>query len=62
MELQKYMMEDLLGITTDFVFLVFRKSVSNTHKVLTWAEVFQGMKLDNLPRFARDMLKNVSVQ
>jgi len=61
MELQKYMMEDLLGIKTDFVFLVFKKTASKTHKVLTWAEAFQGMELSNLPQFARDMLKNVSV-
>lgn len=61
MELQKYMMEDLLGIKTDFVFLVFKKTPSDTHKVLTWAEAFQGMKLGNLPLFARDMLKRVDV-
>lgn len=61
MELQKYMMEDLLGITTDFVFLIFKKTVSESHQVVTWAETFEGMKLDNLPQFARDMLKNVSV-
>jgi len=61
MELQKYMMEDLLGITTDFVFLVFKKTVSKTHKVLTWSEAFKGMRLENLPQFALDMLKNVNV-
>ncbi len=61
MELQQYMMKDLLGITTDFVFLVFKKTVSKTHQVVTWTEAFEGMKLDNLPKFAHDMLKNVNV-
>jgi len=60
MELQKYMMEDLLGIKTEFVFLVFKKEKSDTHKIITWAEAFEGLDL-KLPEFAEDMLKNLGV-
>lgn len=60
MELQKFMMEDLLGIQTDFVFLVHKKSKSETHKVVTWAEVFQCMETSELPPFAQIMIQNVS--
>ena len=35
MELQKYMMEELLGVKTDFMFLVFKKEKSETHKVVS---------------------------
>ena len=62
MELQKYMMEDLLGIETDLISLVFKRKQSETHKALTWAEAFQCVDLKNLPKFARDMLKNVKVE
>ncbi len=49
MELQKYMMENLLGINTEFVFLVFKKEFSETHKVISWAEAF-----DSIDCFASD--------
>ena len=61
MELQKFMMEELLGIETQFVFLVFKKPRSNTQNVMTWKEAFCGMDLKNVPKFAKDMLENVNV-
>jgi hypothetical protein len=60
MELQKYMMEHLLGVQTDFVFLVYRKSKSETHKVVTWSEVFDCLDTSKLPPFAQTMIRNVS--
>lgn len=60
MDLQKYMMEELLGIQTDFVFLVHKKSKSETHKVVTWSEVFDCLETSALPPFAQTMIKNVS--
>lgn len=59
-ELQKYMMVDLLGIETDFRFLGFKKSTSNTHKAMTWAEAFGCMNLNYLPDFAKEMVKRIS--
>lgn len=60
MELQKYMMEELLGIDTDFVFLVAKKSSSNSHKVVTWSQAFEALDLSAMPLFAQAMAKNIS--
>jgi len=60
MELQKYMMEELLGIQTDFIFLVYKKSKSETHQVVTWREVFDCLDISDLPPFAQTMIQNVS--
>ena len=35
------MMEELLGVKTDFMFLVYKKEKSETHKVVSWAEAFR---------------------
>ena len=59
-ELQKYMMVNLLGIETDFRFLVFNKKTSATHQVMTWAEAFGCMNLKYLPDFTKEMVKRIS--
>jgi hypothetical protein len=59
LELQEYMMNELLGINTKFIFLVFKEPAMETPNVLTWSKAFEGMDLIGLPRFAEDMLKNV---
>jgi hypothetical protein len=58
-ELQQYMMEELLGFKTNFVFLVYKPSKSDIHTILTWAEVFEYLDIDNLPNFANVMIGNV---
>lgn len=60
MELQKYMMEELLGVETRFLFLVKKKSKSETHQVITWREVFDCLDISDLPPFAQTMICNVS--
>ncbi len=60
MELQKYMMEDLLGIRTDFMFLVFKKEISITHKVISWREAFECMDQNEMPQFTRQMVRKIS--
>lgn len=59
-ELQKYMMEDLLGVKTDFLFLVFKKEQSKTHKITTWSEAFRSLDLRELPEFAIEMVNKIS--
>ena len=61
MELQKYMMEELLGVKTDFRFLVFKKDKSETHKVVSWAEAFGCLDLEEMPLFAVEMAKRISM-
>lgn len=60
MKLQKYMMEELLGIKTDFMFLVYKKEKSGTHKVVSWAEAFGTIDMDGMPEFALKMANNIS--
>jgi len=62
MKLQKYMMEDLLGLKTDFRYIVFKKSKSDTHQVMSWADAFGCMNLNYLPEFAKEMVKRISKQ
>ena len=61
MELQKYMMEELLGVKTDFMFLVFKKEKSVTHKVVSWSEAFGSIDMQEMPKFAVDMAKKISI-
>ena len=60
MDLQKYMMEDLLGIETEFMFLVYKPERSETHKVVSWAEAFEAMNLEDMPAFAVEMARRIS--
>jgi hypothetical protein len=60
MALQKYMMEELLGIKTEFLFLVARKENSGTHKVISWADAFGCLEMSEMPGFAVEMAGNVS--
>ncbi|MEI8191914.1 MAG: hypothetical protein WCI75_19545, partial [candidate division NC10 bacterium] len=60
MELQKYMMEVILGLQTQFVFLVCGKKKSNTHEVVSWAEVFHCLDMSEMPAFAMHMVKGIS--
>jgi hypothetical protein len=55
MELQKYMMEDLLGIEMDFMFLVSKKQSSETHRIITWGEAFKMLDLSGMPAFVIKM-------
>ncbi len=61
-ELQKYMMEELLGIKTKFMFLVSKKTSSETHHVISWAEAFDSVGLDGFPEFAKQMAERISKQ
>jgi hypothetical protein len=58
--LQKYMMEDLLGIETELLFLVKKKENSDTHKVIYWSEAFNCLDMSDMPKFAQDMVIKIS--
>ena len=58
--LQKYIMEDLLGIETKFVFLVKKaNSKSLTHDTLLWREAFSNLITDGCPQFIREWIKRI---
>jgi len=55
--LQKYLMEDVLGIDTQFVFLVQKPPVaSDTHELLLWKDVFASLDVSGLPRFMHEII------
>ena len=55
--LQKYLMEDLLGIRTQFVFLVQKPGqASGTHQVLLWEDAFKSLDVSALPGFMQEMI------
>ena len=61
--LQRYLMEDLLGIDTQFVFLVHRsggKETPDSYRLLRWGEVFGSLDLSGIPRFMEEMISAVS--
>jgi len=60
-EVQKYMMEELLGMKTEFRFLVSKKATSSTHKVIDWKETLAALDLSGLPAFQQEMAKAISL-
>ena len=55
LDIQRYLMTELLGIETEFVFLVADRKVGKTaEKVLSWAEAFETLELDGQPAFVRE--------
>lgn len=58
MELQKYIREELLGIKTDFMFLV-SKNKKVKHKVMSRAEAFGCIDLNGMTNFTIEMAKNI---
>jgi hypothetical protein len=61
LSIQKKIMEEILGIQTDYIFLVQRKSISETHKVWTWNEVFANLDTEKCPYFIKEWLKRPDI-
>ena len=49
-DLQRYMLEDLLGFTTQFLLLPCKlPSKASLHRFIGWAEAFDAMNCEQLP-------------
>jgi len=62
-QIQKYMMEDLLGIKTKFIFLVSKNgknALKSSHKIVNWKEAFEILDTFDLPYFAQVMINKIS--
>ena len=60
-ELQKYFMEELLGIRTYFVFLVSKGTPSSdSHKILAWKQVFDCLDVGDSPRFILECIESAT--
>lgn len=56
-QLQEYLMQTLLGINTQFVFLVKKANQhSATHKVVLWKDVFNGLNTSGIPSFMQEVI------
>jgi hypothetical protein len=54
--LQRYLMEDLLGIETQFVLLVQKPGeASGTHQLLRWEDAFKSLDMSGVRRFMHEM-------
>ena len=59
--LQKYLMDDLLGIRAQFVFLVQKPGqASGTHQVLLWEDAFKSLDVSGLARFMHEIIGAIS--
>lgn len=56
LSIQKKIMEELLGIQSEYIFLVQRKSINETHKAWTWKEAFENLDTNNCPYFIKQWL------
>ncbi len=61
LSIQKKTMEELLGIQTEYIFLVQRKSINETHKAWTWKEAFAKLDTTNCPYFIKEWLKRSDI-
>ena len=56
LSIQKKIMEELLGIQTEYIFLVQKKSETVTHKAWTWKEVFEDLDTTHCPYFIKQWI------
>lgn len=62
MQLQKYLMEDLLGIKTTFVLVGPKDLKSDGYKHKEWKDVFTDTALADMPQFVHEMANTASKQ
>ncbi len=56
--LQKYMMKDLLGMDTEFIFLVQKPLAQHgNRRILLWKEAFASMDTSNCPPFVKNWIQ-----
>jgi hypothetical protein len=55
---QKYMMEDLLGIKTKFCYLV-RKRIATEPESISWYDAFKSLDTTGLPSFITNWIKSL---
>jgi hypothetical protein len=61
LHIQKKIMNDLLGIETKYIFLVQKKSLSDTHETFSWKEVFSKLDIADSPHFVQEWLKRPDI-
>jgi hypothetical protein len=57
LSIQKKLMEEILGIKTDFIFLGVDGKEAHSHKTLKWREAFNCLDISSCPVFIRGWIK-----
>ncbi len=55
-------MEELLGLRTEIVFLVYKAKKNDDYHVISWEEAFDKFDMTMMPPFAMNMVKKISDQ
>jgi hypothetical protein len=61
LSIQKKIMDELLGIKTQYIFLVQKKSPSDTHETFSWKEVFNDLDTTESHHFIKEWLKRPDI-
>ena len=61
LSIQKKIMEELLGIKTQFIFLVQKKGskIDNNIVTITWSEAFESLDITDCPYFIKEWIKKL---
>lgn len=64
LEVQRYLMKDLLGLNTRFIYLGAKepKDRDSNYLYLQWQEVFDSMNMQNMPLFAQSLCRKFGTQ
>jgi len=61
LEIQKMIMNDLLGLQTKFIFLVQKRTPSDTHDTYTWKDIFLKLDKSDCPRFVTEWINRADL-
>lgn len=59
LEIQKKIIDDLLGIQAQYIFLISEKTSSSDSDTLTWREVFKNLDTSQCPKFIVEWIKRI---
>jgi hypothetical protein len=57
LSIQKKIMEELLGIRTEFRYLVQKVPTDNNGEIINWKEAFSGLDISTCPYFIKEWIK-----
>ncbi|NLJ82926.1 MAG: hypothetical protein GX330_07355 [Bacteroidales bacterium] len=63
LSIQKHLMEEILGVKTEYIFLIQKKSSSHIyngkHKIVLWKEAFANLEISDCPNFIKECIKRL---
>jgi len=59
--IQKMIMDELLGLQTKYIFLVQKRTPTDTHDTYTWKDIFSKLDKSNCPRFVSEWINRADL-